>query len=174
MKWIVRWLVMGVVLGGTAYAQEKCDVPSIAQWNALSNAEQDAWLEKCATPVPVSTVHVAPAVKKKPQPLMRSSSFYNKNLGIAGGLIATIGVILMTPQGNNVYLPSETYCVTSTSAYVEVENGSCRAQSVKYGAYLLASGGAMMLIGFHHVSLFPQVTPTKKAVTATIRWGGKR
>lgn len=183
MKKTVWWVVVSLAMAGaslvmgrgTAWAQETQEPRAVvlcngdltkvsvteAEWARMDFLEQhtecfNTWIRKNvaqAQPTPVAQEH-------------------GRKLAIAGLVVTLAGVALVLPQGHNDYILGDTYCVQDTTSSVSVDYGSCTSVAPKYGAIALAAGVTMMAIGFHQMSVSPEITPTSKAIKATIKWGG--
>jgi len=151
MRAIARWVMVSVVLQGTAWAQES-RVPTMQE---ICERYKDAPGMRggaCAAYLPPES-----------EPVSRA-------LGIVGVLTTVVGTSLVLHWGfDDVRVLGDTYCVGSYS----VDAGSCgSAMETKVGLAMIGSGVLMTWLGLRSktVSVAPSVSHTAKGVTAKVVW----
>jgi hypothetical protein len=104
--------------------------------------------------------------------------FYNQTLGIAGMATILTGAILMVPMkeegATDVSIYGDSFCVTTNTARnrVDVTDGSCTESEpmIKAGLITMGIGGALALIGFHKVTVSPQVGHKAVGAKLSVKW----
>jgi len=150
--------VQGVSCGG---AYELLWVEA-SEWAVRSEADKFA-----ACQAAIATGQVVPL------PFVPETRARSEKLAWAGGVVAFVGMSIAFNFGeDDVHVLGNTYCV---SDYGDVAYGSCGSpQQTKIGLIIMSTGALLAFIGLKQVTVSPSITPTSKAVSATIRWGGKK
>ena len=175
MKAIARWLVVSVVLQGTAWAQipyvpdqnrvPGCQRPeriAVADWNTLNYEQQRA---ECQKGRPSESQW--PLAQSKVDPPMVAPK-----LALTGLFSAAIGGSLLWHWGSqDVRFLGDTYCV---SDYGDVDYGRCGTDMERQiGLIMIGSGALLMWYGARTkkgVTVAPYVSHRVKAVTAKVVW----
>ena len=103
---------------------------------------------------------------------------FNQTLGLVGLAAILTGAILMVPMedpNSTTYnLPDDSFCVTTntTRQRVDVTEGGCRASEpmITAGLITMGIGGALTLIGFHKVTVSPQVGHKVVGAKLSVKW----
>jgi hypothetical protein len=160
VKRLVQWLVIGVALSGTAWAQSMSPIAdpcwmrpvsvSEAVWNAMTAAER---VEACE----IATFG--------PKPTTRDNSPALKH---AGWAMVLIGAFQMIPNGTSYTIFGEGVCVTD----YEVSGGHCSTSNTKLLVAVVTIGTGLVFakIGGRQVAIAPSVTQQKASVTAKVIW----
>jgi len=104
--------------------------------------------------------------------------FLSSTLGWTGVVTAFVGAIVMVPMkdpnATDYRIYGDSFCVTTdtTRNRVDVTDGSCRESEpmIKAGLITMGIGGALALIGFHKVTVSPQVGHTVVGATMSVTW----
>jgi hypothetical protein len=161
-------IVMGLIAcmlssGTTVWAQSgKLQLPECSADAIIEHAD---WAERCIQARRAEMERLNP-----PPPEVRMRS---KTLATVGlfTLFAGMGAALHFGEDTKNVLGNQ-YCV---SDYGDVEYGSCGSpMQTQIGLIMIGSGALMAWVGFQDVAVTPQVSKDKKAVVATVAWGGSR
>jgi len=104
--------------------------------------------------------------------------FLSTMLGWTGVLTAFVGAIVMVPMkdpdATDYNITGHSLCVTTNTDRnrVDVTDGSCSESEpmIKAGLITMGIGGAMALIGFHKVTVSPQVGHKVVAAKVSVKW----
>ena len=104
--------------------------------------------------------------------------FLSTTLGWTGVLTVFVGAIVMVPMkdpdATDYNINGDSFCVTTNTDRnrVDVTDGSCSESEpmIKAGLITMGIGGAMALIGFHKVTVSPQVGHKVVAAKVSVKW----
>ena len=158
MKRLVQWLVLGVALGGTAWAQEPpqpCERPwyySEADWSWRSEAMK---LEACENQ---RLMHQENATTRD----------YSSPMKYTGWAMVIFGAFQMIPNGTSYDIFGEDVCVTDYA----IEGGRCSTSSTKLlvAAVTVGTGLVFAKIGGRQVAITPTASRQQVGVTAKVVW----
>jgi hypothetical protein len=104
--------------------------------------------------------------------------FLSTTLGWTGVITAFVGALVMVPMkdpnATDYNIKGDSFCVTTntTRQRVDVTDGSCTESEpmIKAGLITMGIGGAMALIGFHKVTVSPQVGHKVVGAKMSVKW----
>jgi hypothetical protein len=113
---------------------------------------------------------IAAEAAAQPVPTTKPTS---RGLGIAGLVTMGVGLVMVTPRGEEVDVLGTPYCVTND--YQRVEAGSCNnpASIIKAGLAVIGIGALLSYIGFKSrtVKINPSVSPSSVGADVSVKWG---